>query len=263
MAIQVGQAFQQKSSHLIPKKQTGNWVAFLPYLLNKTILLAVSLLFLVPQSLTLAQVPPSPNLGEFHEIPILGTTFNQDWEPVGVVAKVDILFEDRGDHGGLRIRFATQPGRFSETAQRAVIQAISRVADASELDAESWTVTLSLPYPGVTMYGESLSAMVGLSVLAMAKGDPLPPDRVVTGTVTSDGHIGVVGGVPLKIIAAHKEHLRTVVIPEERDIADGDWETPFLMKVTPVSSIRKAYQELTDRPLGAVGSATLAFFTVQ
>ncbi len=262
MAIQVAQFFQRKSSDLNPREPVGNSVSPLSWFLKITTLLAVTLLCLVPPNVIFAQTPPSPNLGEFHEIPILGTTYNQDWEPVGVVAKVDILFEKRWDHEGLRIQFATQPGRFSETAQKAVIQAISRVADASELDAQSWTVTLSLPYPGVTMYGESLSAMVALSVMAMAKGDPLPPDRVVTGTVTSDGHIGTVGGVPLKILAAHKEHLRRVLIPEERDVADGDWENPFLMEVTPVGSIRMAYQQLTDRPLTTVNSVTHAFYTL-
>jgi hypothetical protein len=63
-------------------------------------------------------------------------------------------------------------------------------------------------------------------------------------------------------LAAHKEHLRRVLIPEERDVADGDWENPFLMEVTPVGSIRMAYQQLTDRPLTTVNSVTHAFYTL-
>jgi len=55
--------------------------------------------------------------------------------------------------------------------------------------------------------------------------------------------------LPLKILAAHKQHFRKVLIPEEYDIADGDWETPFLMEVRPVGSISKAYLALTNRPL--------------
>jgi len=182
-------------------------------------------------------------------IPILGTTINRHWEQVGVVAEVQIQFERRQDHKGLQVFFRQSPGRFSQTAQQAVHQAINQVIKVSHLDAGSWSVTLTLPYQGLTMYGESLSGMVGLSVLALAKGDPLPQGRVLTGTITSTGQIGVVGGVPLKIEAAHEMHLHKVLIPEEIDVADGDWNTPFLMHVSPVGTIQQAYRALTGRSL--------------
>ena len=197
-------------------------------------------------SIAFAEKSSNPSPVKQLAVPILGTTLNRDWEQVGIVAEVDIQFERRMDQQGLQVYFQTKPGRFSPVAQRAVTQAIHRAAEVGRLSTESWTITLTLPYPGVTMYGESLSAMVGLSVLALARGDPLPPDRVLTGTIMPDGHIGVVGGVPLKILAAHKRHFRRVLIPEEQDVADGDWQTPFLMQVSPVGNVRKAYQGLTD-----------------
>ena len=42
-----------------------------------------------------------------------------------------------------------------------------------------------------------------------------------------------------------------MLIPEEIDVADGDWRTPFLMQVSPVGTIKKAYRALTDRSLEA------------
>ena len=189
------------------------------------------------------------NLPESHSIPILGVTFNQEWEPIGMVAEVLVRFERRNDNLGLRVQFDTSPGRFSPLAKDSVLQAIMHATKAGHLKAESWTVTLTLPYPGVTMYGESLSGMVALSVLALSRGDPLPPDRVMTGTIASDGHIGIVGGIPLKIQAAHENNLRRVLIPEEIDVADGDWRTPFLMEVSPVGNIQKAYFALTGQSL--------------
>ena len=196
---------------------------------------------------SLAFEPVTPSSVQRLTVPILGTTLNRHWEQVGVVAEVQIQFERRHDKKGLQIHFQTSPGRFSPIAQEAVQQAIRHVVKASHLNPNSWTVTLTLPYQGLTIYGDSLSGMVGLSVLALAKGDPLPKGRVVTGTITSSGHIGVVGGVPLKIEAASQMHLEKVIIPEEIDIADGDWETPFLMQISPVGTIKKAYYALTDR----------------
>jgi predicted S18 family serine protease len=182
-------------------------------------------------------------------IRILGTTMSFHRDPVGVVGEIEVAWEQRGDEGGMEITFESEPGRFSPVSQAAVLEAIVRTARAARLQTDSWTVSLAVRSPDTTIYGESLSAMVGLSVVALAKGHFIPPDRVITGTITSDGRIGTVGGVPLKVKAAQIEHLQRVLVPEEKDTVDGDWTTPFLMQISPVGSIGVAYQALTDRPL--------------
>ena len=185
-------------------------------------------------------------------IPILGTTMNDEAEPTGIVAEIQLEFLQRRDHEGLDVQFQATPGKFSPYAQQSVIKALYRVVETAALNPDSWTIRFQLPYPGVTLYGESLSAMAALTIVSLAKNEPVAEDTVLTGTVTADGHVGTVGGVPLKILAAHAQHFRTVLIPEEPDIADGDWETPFLMDVRPVSSISKAYLAMTNRPLRTI-----------
>jgi predicted S18 family serine protease len=174
---------------------------------------------------------------------------NEQAEQVGIVAEIQLEFLQRRDHKGLHVQFLTTPGKFSPYAQQSVKEALDRVVEAAGLNPDSWTVRFILPYPGVTLYGESLSAMAALNVIALAKNEPVDEETVLTGTVTPEGHVGTVGGVPLKILAAHAQHYRRVLIPEEPDVADDDWETPFLMEVTPVGSITKAYLALTHRPL--------------
>jgi hypothetical protein len=181
-------------------------------------------------------------------VPILGVTF-EERHLVGTVANLLVSFRERTDRNGLAVHFHSTPGRFSRMAQTAVEQAIYRIAQAAGLRPDSWSVTLSVPYAGVTIYGESLSAMVGLTVVALAKGDPIPPDRVITGAVRPDGHIGPVGSVSLKVSAANEAHMRRVLVPDELDLADADWVTPFLVQVSPVGSVSQAYFALTDRPL--------------
>src|SRR5579884_1822507 len=141
-------------------------------------------------------------------IPILGVTMEK--KPVGTVANLILTFEERDDRTGLAVQFRPGPGRFSRMAQTAVQQAIYRAARAAGMETDSWTVVLAVPYPGVTIYGESLSAMVGISVLALANGDAIPSDRVITGAVGPDGRIIPVGSVPLKVAAASEAHLRRV-----------------------------------------------------
>ncbi|WP_447968930.1 S16 family serine protease [Nitrospira sp. M1] len=201
-----------------------------------------------------AQAVPPASMTKRSIIPILGTTYNEQWEQVGIVADVEVEFERRDDHEGLQLDFLTKPGRFSSLAKRSVQDALALVTQAAGLNADSWTVRFRLPYAGVTLYGESLSAMAAMSVVALAKGEMVHSDIVMTGTVTPEGSIGTVGGIPLKIVAAHQEHFRRVLIPEEPDVADGDWQTPFLMHVSPVKSVDVAYFALTDHPLKASGA---------
>jgi len=184
-------------------------------------------------------------------IPILGLTVDPSHRPQGVVSSVVLHFKKRDDHEGLRVHFQKLPGKFSPFAQHSVKLAIERAAAAAHLQTLSWSVSLTFPYPGLTMYGESLSAMVGLSVVALAKGDMLIDGRSLTGTITEDGHIGTVGGVPHKIYAAHHQHLNRVLVPEEHHVTDGDWPNPFLMHVSPVSTVEKAYQGLTGHRLSS------------
>ena len=182
-------------------------------------------------------------------IPIVGLTLNQVHRPIGVVRDVVLHFHKRYDQEGLRLRFERLPGKFSPLAQHAVKLAIERVAAAANMGTIDWTVSLTFPYPGMTMYGESLAAMVGLSVVALAKGEAPISGLSITGTITEDGHIGKVGGVPEKIYGAHRQHLNRILIPEEHHIGDGDWPIPFLMHVSPVSTVEKAYLVLTGRRL--------------
>lgn len=182
-------------------------------------------------------------------IRILGTTVNQRNELVGTIGEVAVGLERRQDRQGMMVTFRSTPGQFSAYAQGAVLAAIDRVARQAHLDIGSWSVSFAVIDPGVVVYGDSLSAMAGLAVAALAKGDEIPRDAVMTGTVTDDGHIGSVGQVPLKVKAAGENRLRRVLVPDETDVSDADWQTPFLMQVSPVRSVSDAYEALTGRSL--------------
>ncbi|MGH7254292.1 MAG: S16 family serine protease [Nitrospirales bacterium] len=203
-----------------------------------------------------ASAKPYQSGGQWREqlIHILGTTMDQSHETKGIVGEIVVGLQQRQDHHGMEVTFEYAPGDFSLSSQAAVLTAIDRTARVAHLNTDSWSVVLTVPQP-ITVHGDSLSAMVGLTVVALAKGDFIFPDRVITGTVTPDGHIGTVGSLPLKVDAAHKERLRRVLVPEELDVADSDWDTPFLMQISPVDTVDKAYQALTGRPLDESASA--------
>lgn len=185
-------------------------------------------------------------------IPILGLT--TDDRAIGTVTYLALSFEERSDRAGLLVHFQNGPGRFSRMAQTSMNQAIRRAARTLGLSTDSWSVTLAVPYAGMTIYGESLSAMVGLSVVALAQGEVIPRDRVITGTITPDGRIGSVGGVALKMAAAKQASLHMVLVPEKQEIAGGNWEALSSMQVSQIDSVSQAYQALTAPQSFVAGS---------
>jgi len=210
-------------------------------------------------ALALAIIVPMTALPSFAEsgvsrqlIPILGLT--TDERAIGTVAYLALSFEERADRSGLMAHFQNSPGRFSRMAQTSTDQAIRRAARSLGLSTDSWTVVLSVPYQGFTIYGDSLSAMVALSVVALAKGEVIPRDRVITGTVTPDGLIGPVGGISLKVAAANQASLRMVLVPDKQETAESNWEAPSPMQVSQVDSVSQAYQALTAPQSSIAGS---------
>ena len=188
-----------------------------------------------------------PLLQRERSIPILGVTLSTAG-PVGIVTAIDLYFEQRSDHSGLMMTFPSGRGKFSHKAETSVQQAIYRAARAAKLSTDSWTVRLSAP-DDVIVYGDSLSAMIGLSVIALAKNESILDGRVITGGIAPDGHITHVGGLALKLAAAKQADIRRVLVPDEVDPSEADWQTPFLMHVSRVGSIQQAYLALTGHPL--------------
>jgi len=205
--------------------------------------------------LGLVCLPPLADIAAAHEgpreqyVPVLGVTMGE--KPAGIVIYVMVLFTERGDAEGLEVHFLTGPGRFAQKTQAATVQAIGGAARALGLSTDSWSVGLSVPYPDLVLEGDSLSAMIGLSVAAMAKREAIPRHRVISGTVTSDGRIGPVGDVLLKIAAAYQAGLHMVLVPPT---SLGKGKLPYLTRVSSVGTVLQAYQALTMPQDSVAGS---------
>lgn len=204
---------------------------------------------------------PQPAVAEQHHwqkqsVTFLGTTFDPNSEPIGIVTELDISFRKQEGQEALNVTFSSGPGKFSPFTQVAIQSGIVSAARMAGLDPKTWNVFLTFPSPGVTIYGDSLTAMVSVVTLAMANDNPILLNRVMTGKVTPDGHIGAVGGIPLKIQAAYAEHISRVIIPDDRLPEDNEWQTPFLMQISPVNTVLQAYQMLTGTTLSSAKNAT-------
>jgi predicted S18 family serine protease len=173
-------------------------------------------------------------------IPILGVSGD---DRSGVVFYVTVQVEKRQDGGGLISRTTGTGGAFSPAAQQAVEQGIERAFRALGLNPASWTVTLSHPYPGVTVSGDSLGAMVGVSAAALAQGIAIPAGLAMTGTVTPEGAIGSVGALRAKLAAAGAAKLQTVLIPQGA-LQDGPQPAHPRPAFVAVQTVQEAFEKL-------------------
>ena len=176
-------------------------------------------------------------------IPILGVTAGH--EPSGSVTYLKATFQERPDRSGLRLLFHDRPGRFTRMAQMSAERAIRQAAASLGLSTDSWTVELTVPYDGLTIGGDSLSAMVGVTVAAMAQGKTVQTGHVLTGTLNTAGEIGPVGEVPLKVQAARFAKMRRVLIPHQQVPAEPDETAGRQTEITPIRSVPDALDALT------------------
>ena len=104
---------------------------------------------------------------------------------------------------------------------------------------------IGIAYTSTGSDGPSAGAVMTVGFAALLKGDRIQRGIAMTGTITKDGTIGPVGGIPDKIRAAVREGYRIILIPEgQRD--DPRWNINRLawdlnVEVKEVSTIEAAY----------------------
>lgn len=63
--------------------------------------------------------------------------------------------------------------------------------------------------------GPSAGALMAALIIAALENFTLPQDVTMSGTISSDGHIGEIGGVIEKAKAAKEDNKRILILPRE------------------------------------------------
>ena len=112
---------------------------------------------------------------------------------------------------------------------------------------------IGIAYASTGTDGPSAGAVMTVGFAALLKGDRIQRGVAMTGTITKDGTIGPVGGIPDKIRAAVREGYRTVLIPEGQRY-DPRWNLDRVawdlnVEVKEVGTIEEAYHLMTGGTL--------------
>ncbi|MEG3630062.1 YlbL family protein [Streptomyces poriticola] len=125
--------------------------------------------------------------------------------------------------------------------------ATTAALDHLDLSAADVDVTLRLADVG----GPSAGLLFSLGIIDKLDTGDLTGGRVVagTGTITPDGEVGAVGGVPLKTQAAHRDGATVFLVPRA-ECADAEAELPEGMRLIPVETLTGAVDALTALETG-------------
>lgn len=172
----------------------------------------------------------------------------------GVINYVLIQFERIAAQNGPVIDFneinlggGSLVGEEWKDGVRSAVQAVARLVGE---DGHDWRITLKNRAVTAVTDGRSSSGAIAVGILAAYKGDTLRSDIAMSGVVTPDGRIDVVGGLASKLEVAAGGQYRSLVIsrhqPYTSDWPQGEEAAARLhVALIQVRTLAEAYEAMT------------------
>jgi len=139
-----------------------------------------------------------------------------------------------------------------EEWKEGVRRAVRAVTHGVGESGRDWVITIKNHSRTSVTDGASASAAVAVAIMAAYRGDVIGRDVVLSGQITADGRIDVVGGLPVKIEAAANAQYRTIVVPRDQ-VLTPDWVSATevaarrRVQLIQVGTLDEAYQVMTAR----------------
>lgn len=161
------------------------------------------------------------------------------WTPYGG----DVLFVEATSMPGSKgFQVTGSVGNVMNESARAALSYVRSRAKQLSIDAEFFNRSdfhLHIPAGAQPKDGPSAGVTMATAIVSLVSGRKVKPRVGMTGEITLRGQVLPIGGVKEKVLAAHRNGLRTVIIPKrnEQDIDDVPDEIKKAMKFVFVESM--------------------------
>ncbi len=166
--------------------------------------------------------PPQYTEWLANEIDEAGVANGLAWtEAGGDVMQVEVSVMD----GKGALTLTGQLGEvMQESAQAALTYARSHAAEfgLEKVDFDKVDLHIHVPEGGIPKDGPSAGVTMATALISALSGRPIRHDLAMTGEITLRGRVLPIGGLKEKLMAAHRMHLKVVLIPKrnEKDLID-------------------------------------------
>jgi ATP-dependent Lon protease len=145
----------------------------------------------------------------------IGTAMGLAWTDVGGRT---MTVEASWMAGKGRITLTGQLGNVMQESARAAVSFVRSSAASLGLDSrvfESIDLHIHVPEGATPKDGPSAGLAMVAAVVSTLTGKPVRADLAMTGEITLRGNVLPIGGLKEKVLAAHRQNLKTVVLPEQ------------------------------------------------
>ncbi|HQV95900.1 MAG TPA: magnesium chelatase domain-containing protein, partial [Anaerolineales bacterium] len=164
------------------------------------------------------------------------------WTPYGG----DVLFvEATSMPGGKGFQITGSIGNVMNESARAALSYVRSRAGALGLDDEFFNksdIHMHIPSGATPKDGPSAGVTMATALVSLASGRKVKPNVGMTGEITLRGQVLPIGGVKEKVLAAHRNGLKTIILPKynEQDVEDVPDEIKDAMKFVYVETVDEA-----------------------
>jgi ATP-dependent Lon protease len=159
----------------------------------------------------------------------------------------DVLFVEAAllPGGSSQVTLTGQLGNVMQESARAALSHIRQHAPTLGLSPEFLTkhdIHVHVPAGAIPKDGPSAGVTMATAIVSAAKGVPVRSDVAMTGEITLSGLVLPVGGIREKALAARRQGIHTVILPQlnEQDLSELPREVRDEMQFVPVRTLEEA-----------------------
>jgi ATP-dependent Lon protease len=159
----------------------------------------------------------------------------------------DVLFIEAAllPGGAGQVILTGQLGSVMQESARAALSHIRQNARELGITPEflaKQDIHIHVPAGAIPKDGPSAGVTMATAIVSAARGVPVRPDVAMTGEITLTGLVLPVGGIREKALAARRQGIKTIILPElnEPDLAELPKEVREDMTFRPVATLEAA-----------------------